>query len=470
MNINYDVVFINPPNSPFTSRGILIEPIDTLGLASWTEKLGYSTKILDMDVKSLSSTDLLSHFENNWPKILVIVFDYHIPLHDVGANSEINKICKLAKENNSITILGGKAATFLETEKLINKIDADIYVAYEMEHVLKEIYQTLFSSNFNMSLLSSIKGITYQCNGKAYKNDKREDKVDLNTLPISNRNLVDLEDYIDVRTLLSSRGCNLKCTFCHVPGFWGWWRGRSVESIVEEMSILKYQHQAKKILFLDDNAFVQPKRLEKVALSLIEKEIDIAWGCLGTIDRYNPTALENMYKGGFRWIHYGAESGDDEQLSTMGKRINSNKILEAVKGTRDIGIRVRTSWIMDMPNLTEDGLKKTAELILTQGSEEIRLHFLTLRLGSILHQERLDLETPQFIHNSKQNLNLSSVNSEIIEKTVSYILDELISQGYKVVKNADDFKHVDKLRENNPQLKIVSLCPLRYGLNWIPYE
>ena len=460
-----NIAFINPPNAPFTSRGILIEPIDTLGLASWTQSLGYETSILDMDVKQLVPDDLITIYKNNWPSVIVVVFDYHIPLHDVGANKVIKEICRLAKQNGSITILGGKTATFLERNRLKENIKADFYLHFEMENTLKELLSCLYKGEKSFS---HIKGITYWDKDEISLIDtpERTDKVDIKDLPICNRNLVDLDDYIDVRTVLSSRGCNLKCTFCHVPGFWGLWRGRTPEQVVEELKFLKEHHNAKKVLLLDDNAFVQPKRLEKVAYGLREQGVDVAWGCLGTIDRYNQQSLEIMASGGFKWIHFGAESGDNEQLSTMGKRITSSKILEAVKGTRELGIRVRTSWIMDMPGITLDGLKRTEELIVSQGSEEIRIHFLTLRLGSILDNQ-FKIEAPQFIHNGKQNLNLSSVSTEEIEKSVERILKELVKQGYKVVRNANEFENIQKLKENNPQLKIVSLCPLRYGLNWI---
>lgn len=461
MNQSSNIVFINPPNAPFTSQGILIEPIDLLGVASWVEKLGYDCSILDMDVKCLLAEDLNSIFKV-WPRFLVIVFDYHIPLHDVGANQQIQDICNLARKNNCKTILGGKAATFWEEEKLA-RFNADIYIQHEMEHALEELLKL---KNWTHEELSQINGVKYIKDG-FFQTPQRETKVELNTLPIPNRKLIDIEDYIDVRTLLSSRGCNLQCTFCHVPGFWGFWRGRSADLVVDEIEYLVNEVNAKKILFLDDNATVNLKRMKAISLGVIERGIKTTMGCLGTIDKYDQETLETMREGGFRWIHYGAESGDNAQLKAMGKRINADKILNAVKGTKKAGLRVRTSWILDMPDLTDDGLKRTEELIIEQESEEIRLHFLTLRLGSILHQEMNGMETPQFIHNSKQNFNISGLASEKIEASTERILKALVQKGYTVVKNAHQFKDIKALQELNPALKIVSLCPLRYGLGWI---
>lgn len=456
-----NIVFINPPNSPFTSQGILIEPIDLLGIASWTQSLGHDCSILDMDVKCLLANNLKSIFKS-WPRFLVIVFDYHIPLHDIGANQQIKDICDLARENNCKTILGGKAATFWEEDKLA-RFNADIYIHHEMENSIKEIMEL---THWSHSSLSNISGISYSIEGQFYKNTPRVEKVDMNILPIPDRNLVDIGDYIDVRTLLSSRGCNLQCTFCHVPGFWGFWRGRNSEVIVDEIQYLVDNFNAKKILFLDDNATVNSKRMKAISQGIKERGIQTTMGCLGTVDKYDQATLEAMREGGFRWIHYGAESGDDAQLKSMGKRINAAKILKAVKGTKEAGLRVRTSWILDMPELTLDGLKRTEDLIIEQESEEIRLHFLTLRLGSILHEEMNGIETPQFIHNSKQNFNISGIDSSVIEESTERILKALIEKGYTVVKNANHFKDVEALQAVNPKLKIVSLCPLRYGLGW----
>lgn len=460
------ILFINPPNCPFTSRGILIEPIDLLGLASWVEELGHEIEIIDMDVNELLAKDLGAHIQKK-PDIAIIVFDYHIPLHDVGANLQIKAICEWARINNIKTILGGKAATFWDEQKL-NRFKADIYIEHEMELALKEI---LSFEIMDEKSLSTVRGIKFQANMgssqdvKLIQTPQREEKIDLSILPISNRNLIDLKPYIDVRTMLSSRGCNLKCTFCHVPGFWGWWRGRSASLVVDEIEMLVKDHAAKKILFLDDNAIVHPKRMQEISKELIRRNIQTTLGCLGTIDKHDKATMEKMYEAGFRWIHYGAESGDDNQLKAMGKRINAQKIRETVKQTQQIGMRVRTSWIMDMPELTLEGLLKTEQLILEQGSQEIRLHFLTLRLGSILHQD-LQTETPQFIHNGKQNFNISGLESGLIEQSVQRILQGLSSQGYTVVKNAKEFEDIKALQIRSPDLKIVSLCPLRYGLGW----
>lgn len=149
----------------------------------------------------------------------------------------------------------------------------------------------------------------------------------------------------------------------------------------------------------------------------------------------------------------------------MNKKTTSEKILEVIQKTKQIGFRVRTIWILDMPELTEDAILKTEKMIIENPTDEIRLHFLTLRLGSFLY-DKFHIDTKQFIHNSTQNINISGVDANFIQKSLERIINSLISQGYILVTNPEDFIEVEKLKQKSPGLKIVSLCPLRYGLGW----
>lgn len=451
------ILFINPPNDPYSSKGILIEPIDTIHVSSYIQSLGYDVSFLDMDVKKLSPDYLEQFLQGKSFDFAVIIFDYHIPLHDEGSNSKIFKILSILKQFNIVSALGGKIASFYTEEQLKNW-HADFFIYKDIEYVLKSLLE-------NYPNTENIPNLRIKKNKEFFTNKIENLTIDLNNFPIPDRSLCDLNDYIDVRTILSSRGCNLKCTFCHVPGFWGNWKGKSPENVVEEILYLQKDFNAKKILFLDDNAMAQPKRMQQISELLIEKQSRAALGCLGTIISFNQEVMESMFKAGFRWIHYGAESADNTVLKNMHKKITAEKTLEVIKKTKQIGFRVRTSWILDMPELTEEAVLKTEKMIIENPTDEIRLHFLTLRLGSFLY-DKFHIDTKQFIHNSTQNINVTGVDSQFIQDSLERIIKSLQNQGYVLVCNPEDFIEVEKLREKSADLKIVSLCPLRYGLGW----
>ncbi len=435
-----NILFINPPNTPFSSQGILIEPIDLLMLASYIENRYHKNikvSLLDMDIDQINPPDIL-HFIQNID-MAVIAYDYHIPLHDQAVEHNIKKIFLELKKKNIFCILGGKYATFYQDKSL----GADVYLSNDMEDGLVDIIDKKFN------IISS-------------------DFFSMKNNQFCNRNLIDINKYIDVRTMLTSRGCNLKCTFCHVPNFWGKWKARNAQNVVEEIENLVH-HDTKKVLFLDDNATAQPYRMKEISQLLISQNIRTTLGCLSTIISYHQNVFEKMFESGFRWIHYGVESSDDKTLQNIGKKVNFKQIQHVVKETRQIGYRVRTSWIMDLPHMNENTLLENEKTIIDIDSEEIRLHFLSLRLGSQLQNEyQSDYfnNQVQYIHKSKPNFNLSGLKESQIQNSVHRIIKALQDKGYSVVTHPDQFIEIELLRKHGHPLKIVSLCPLRYGIDW----
>ena len=133
-----NILLINPPNIPFSEQKLLIEPIDILTLATYLQELKQNIKFLDMDCKKLNSNDLIKYIENQFmPDIVIISYDYHIPLHTQKALENISKICKTLKKYNIKIIMIGKTVTY--NPKVIDTINFDIGIIGETENTLKNI-------------------------------------------------------------------------------------------------------------------------------------------------------------------------------------------------------------------------------------------------------------------------------------------------------------------------------------------
>ncbi len=457
-------LIINPPNVPFSSKGILIEPIDVLVTASFVAVLGHEVRLLDMDVRQIRPEDFKNHMTDFAYDIAIIIYDYHIPLHCDGTLEAVRNIADQARARGAKVIVGGKTATYKPEQLLFSGTPVDVLIRHEMELALSAL---LAVPTWSQNSLKQIPGICYLDGSlDIHVTDRPSQPFDLDTLPIAKRSLVDLDAYIDVRTILSSRGCHMKCDFCHVPGFWGNWRGRSAGAIANEIEYLVNECGAKKILFLDDNATVGRKRMKDICEELIARKIKVAMGCLGSLNLFEEEMMETMHEAGFRWIHYGVESGDDRLLNSIHKKVNADDVRRIVNRTREMGFRVRTSWIMDLPGSTEDELQRTADLILELRTEEVRLHHLAIRMGSRIYEDYSDIPSTQYIHQGMQNQNLAKVSSERVREAVEGIAAELSGGGYAVVRHPDEFMNVEALRYRTPNMNVVSLCPLRYGLGW----
>ena len=457
-----NVLVVNPPNKPYSSRNLLIEPIDVLTVATHIKNLGHNVKLVDMDIAQREPTTIEDDLSSFNPDFTVVPYDYHIPLFTSDAIPGVNTIARLAHTHGSKVVIGGRSPNHFP-EQFLDGVEGIIIIG-EMEPALTEL---LSGEN-----TKSIDGLIFKENGTLQRTNPRKNRLDLNELPIPDRSLVDTNKYIDVRSLLSSRGCVESCGFCPVPEFWGKWKFRDANKVVDEIEYLVKDYGAQKILFLDDHATVHQKRMQEISREIIERGIETTLGCLGTVSRYDHKTVEEMEKAGFRWIHYGGEMVSQHVLDYMGKRITPKQMKEAIVGTKQIGLRVRTSWIFDAPQANEDDVDRTIEFILETQPEEIRAHYLTLRAGTPFTREverrrqGFAAIPPQYIHNGMPHSSFDTLNSERILEKVEYLTSELKRVGYLVVRNVRDWEQFNDPTVGNQNTKILSFCPLRYGIGW----
>lgn len=459
-----NILLLNPPNVPFSEQKLLIEPIDIITLATYLQKQNQNVKFLDMDCKKLNNEDLINYIENQFmPDIVIVSYDYHIPLHTQEALKNIADICKKLKEYNIKTIMIGKTVTY--NPKVIDIINFDIGIIGETENTIKKILEVGIG---NKEQLSKINGIVVKKDDEIIVNEPNKEKCDLDSLPIPNRELTDLSDYIDIRSILTSRGCINQCDFCPTYNYWGSWRGKSAENVVAEIEYLIHNYNTKKIIFLDDNATVDRKRMQDISNIILKKKINIRLGCLASINTYDKETFELMYKAGFRWLHFGIESGSQKVLENNNKNFKIEYAKQVIKEVKQIGFRVRTSFIYDLPTTTREDMKKTIDFILETEPDEIRGHFLTLRLGTTIYNKlSKQKEIPtQYIHSDKPLLeNEEYTNIEMLEY-IDVLIKKIEEKDYKIVRDVSDWEDLEKLRNKEGKIKFLSFCPSRYGIDW----
>jgi radical SAM superfamily enzyme YgiQ (UPF0313 family) len=210
---------------------------------------------------------------------------------------------------------------------------------------------------------------------------------------------------------------------------------------------------------------VSKKRMKEICRGIRERGVRVAMGCLGSLSLYDRDMMEEMHAAGFRWIHYGVESGDDALLQSIHKKVSAEDAKRIIAETRELGFRVRTSWIMDLPGTSGEQFRRTADLILETRTEEIRLHHLALRMGSRLYDAYPAQPSSQYIHHGRQNQNLSAISGERLRAMMDELTREL-GASHALVTDPDEFIDMDALTARSPGLRIASLCPLRYGLGW----
>lgn len=444
-----NILVVNPANKPFTNKSILAEPLDVLQIATIiNERIG-NVKVIDMDVNRMDNNinDYLSD-EN----IVVFVYDYQLPLHTTEAIRNIFEIIHSTNKPTKFIIIG-KTSTYFYQKFLDNGIDIVI------KGLADEIIIDVIENINNLEKLKTIPNLVVKIKDDLYFTESKLFVNNFDKLPVPNRDLLDITKYMTTRTIITSRGCVGTCRFCATPYYFGKWSGRNAIDVVNEIEMLIKKYNTKKIIFLDDNATVNKIRMIEICKEIEKRNIKCLFGALCSIKFYDKELLEYMYKVGFRWVHFGIESGSERLLKLMNKEMDINYIKQVVEETKEIGYRVRTSFILDYPSSTKEDIIKTKELILSIMPHELRLHYLAYRVGTPIYNENKELSNKtQYIHSNKPNIENSDLTSEI-----NNLIKELEKENYIIVSNDIDWEIYENADKNT---KIAAFTPIKYGMCW----
>jgi radical SAM superfamily enzyme YgiQ (UPF0313 family) len=198
--------------------------------------------------------------------------------------------------------------------------------------------------------------------------------ADLDTLPFPAYHLFKMECYTNLQpatdhidgsksfSVMTSRGCPYRCTFCSQSIMPIKWRARSQESVLKEWEHLVNEMGAQEIGVLDDSANIDVLRLERVADMIIEQKLNhVPWifvngirANLATVD-----TLGKLKKAGLKRTAFGVESGDPDVLLSIDKKIDHDTIRQAFKNAKLVGLETIGFFIIGLPGETEESMERT---------------------------------------------------------------------------------------------------------------
>jgi radical SAM superfamily enzyme YgiQ (UPF0313 family) len=150
-------------------------------------------------------------------------------------------------------------------------------------------------------------------------------------------------------TMISSRGCPFRCSFCDKSVGGSKWRARSPREVVDEMELLEQQFGVGFINFYDDNFTLNRKRVIGICQEIIRRRLRVEWKCEGRVDSVDLEMLSLMRRAGCRVVAYGVESANPDTLSLLRKDISIEQSVSAFAQTRAAGLRTLAYMILGAP-------------------------------------------------------------------------------------------------------------------------
>ncbi len=377
----------------YSLRVVLINPrfrlpIDTrttphLGLAylaAVSERRGDEVVIFDADVEKESVSEFVQEFKPH--------------LVGITANTpQVKQAWRTAKAikgvHNCPVVLGGPHVSVLPEESAA-KESVDIIVVGEGEETWIDISDRLESHlqthgedalgtfmDPEANTLGDCLGITYKSSdGQIHNNPGRTPIPDLDSLPWPAYHLFNMEKYTNLQpatdsvdgarsfSIMTSRGCPYRCTFCSQSIMPIKWRSRSPENVLAEWKHLVEEMDAQEIGVLDDSANIRVKRLEELSDLLIENNLShVPWIFVNGIraNLANKELLAKLKAAGLKRTAFGVESGDPDILKSVDKKVDLDTIREAFKNAKSVDLETIGFFIIGLPGETRETMQRTID-------------------------------------------------------------------------------------------------------------
>ena len=375
-----NVLLINPPSlSVYTTFGLSLPPLGLLYVAASLERAGHRVVVRDLAAEGVEVTD--ADFRG---------------ADCVGISSDTTRIERtmaLARRAAGFArpvILGGPHPQFMPEDILASGWVAAI-VKGEGETVVPELLAALEAGEER----SRVRGIIFRDGGQVVGTPDA-DPVDVETLPLPARHLVDLHRYRasmagrPITPLVTSRGCPGACHFCSSSSFFGrGWRSRSPEAVLAELDEVHNRYGFRAVAFMDDNFTLAPARVERIADGIMERGYDLKWWNFSRVDTIvrNPAMVAKMADAGSTTVYLGIESGSSDTLNSLGKNTDSADVDRAVEILRRNNIESYGSYIIG--NLNEDAhdVEQTIDLAIRLNTNIAQFSILTPYPGTGLYEQ-----------------------------------------------------------------------------------
>ena len=176
---------------------------------------------------------------------------------------------------------------------------------------------------------------------------------DLDEYPILDRSLIEYERYYDVMgeggvftTMVTSRGCPYRCTFCNTPRHR--YRVMSPDRVCDELEHCT-SLGIREIYFVDDTFNITNRRVHELCDEIIRRKIDISWTVRFRVKGVDRPLLEKMKAAGCSRIQFGVEQGTEEGLLRLKKDVTSREIEHAFALCREVGIHTVAYFMIGTP-------------------------------------------------------------------------------------------------------------------------
>ena len=260
--------------------------------------------------------------------------------------------------------VGGPQPTIYPKECLMNQA-VDAACIGEGEQTILELAEVVRGERE----LKDVAGIAYRKDAPtgdtATLTPPRQPIADLDSIPLPAVDLLPMDRYYALTvespfmTMVTSRGCPYKCTFCSQVYVGGKFRQRSAENVLVEFKRFAEELDVREIVIFDETFTVNKERLLTICRGIEEAGWNIRWTLRGRLDNVDEEVAHWLKKAGCYGVHMGVESGEQFVLDLMKKSLDIDTIRNNFRLAREAGLETRGYFMLGYPGETRESIEKT---------------------------------------------------------------------------------------------------------------
>ena len=342
-----------------------LQPLGVLYIAALLRQHGMDVEVLDADVDGLTVQEMVDRILAGRPDL--VGFSMMTP----QLIPTLQTCVGLKAARPDLPIVLGGAHVDSTHEDVFSMADCfDFAIHGEGEYALLESIQRLQvpGSSSLAERLAGVGNVIYRDDrGHVVRNPARPFLAHLDELPSVDYDMVDARKYIIptmagkyVISMMLSRGCPFKCTFCDAPITMGkklrFW---SMDRIIQDIRHYSEKYGCRNFVFKDSTFTANKKWADQFCDAILDAKLKIRWRCNTRVNLVPPPLLEKMKRAGCYVINFGVESGDPKILKTIEKETKIEDIYDAHRRCRKLGIRTYATFLVGSPGETEETVGAT---------------------------------------------------------------------------------------------------------------
>ncbi|MGO8683217.1 MAG: B12-binding domain-containing radical SAM protein [Thermoleophilia bacterium] len=334
-------------------------PLQLLHVASALQQGGYNVRIFDMRLQEYRD------FALGNPLFVGVTCMSGQQIH-----YGLEFAAKVRAEQPQCPIVWGGVHPTLLPEQAAASQFVDVVVRGESELVVAALAEKLAAGE----PLDDVPGLTYRAQGEI-RSTSRAGVIDLDAIPVELPfDLLQLDKYPTLQAgrfhIQTSRGCPHRCGFCYNTIFnQRAWRGKSPARVVDEMeSVLARFPHVKIIDPVDDNFFVDKKRVQGICQEILARGLQVSWRANCRFDylaTYDEEFVRLLAQAGCMELDFGGESGSERMQQFVCKDITADQMLVSLEKLHQWAPSIDpfVSWLSGLPGETYADMEKTFDLM-----------------------------------------------------------------------------------------------------------